>query len=320
MIEATLIHADILKRFALLDERERLAHAYLLVGPEGVGKKETALALAKMLNCTGVKSGQNLYCNACPPCQKINSGNHPDVWTIEAPPNETIKIEEVRNILDQVRLRPFEANKKVFILRRAESLTAEAANALLKTLEEPTASSLLLLTTASPDNVIETVRSRCHAVHFLTAAKDKLAAQLMTYYHVNGLEAKFLAHYVHGSTGRAKELHAAKFFERKNALIDEFILTPDVSAFLKKLSEKEDVRALLDVLLSWTRDAVLFKLGNDREQLIHQDRIRDLERFQGRFTFEELRSLFKKIVESRELFEENLNAKLSLLIVKEMMR
>ena len=140
----------------------RVAHAYLLAGPDGTGKRLVALEMAKALNCTA--SGPH-PCDVCPTCVQIGRGTHPDVHTLSpVAPSETIRIEAVRQLLGRIVLRPFNAAFQVAIIDGAERLTEEAANSLLKALEEPPAHTRFLLTTAKPSVCLPTIVSRCHLV------------------------------------------------------------------------------------------------------------------------------------------------------------
>ena len=106
---------SILQRFAFLKKKERLAHAYLFIGPSDIGKGETALAIAKLVNCEAPEG--EMFCDTCPSCIKINSGNHPDVYMIDNGYGESIKIEMIREILSRNKLRSFMAARKVFIIK-----------------------------------------------------------------------------------------------------------------------------------------------------------------------------------------------------------
>ena len=115
------INNSIVERFSMLNKKERLAHAYLFIGPSNIGKGETALAIAKLINCE--QSGVKAYCDICSACIKINSGNHPDVMIIDHEYGEAIKIEHIRALLNQSKLRPFLAERKVFIINNIENMT-----------------------------------------------------------------------------------------------------------------------------------------------------------------------------------------------------
>ncbi len=143
-------------------EKNHIAHTYLFTGDGDSGKEDLALAFASALNCERKK--YFLSCD-CPPCHKIQSGNHPDVgWLGRDPKVRSIKIEEVRGMMETASLKPYEGQWKVFILVDAERLTADAANAILKTLEEPPAHTLFLLLVKNKAHLLETIQSRSFEV------------------------------------------------------------------------------------------------------------------------------------------------------------
>jgi len=312
----TCYNNDIVQRFARLSGKERLAHAYLFVGPYDIGKGETAVAVAKLVNCEDPQA--NMFCDRCPSCIKIKSGNHPDIVLIDKGYSESIKIEDIRGILDQNRLRPYLARKKVFILRNIENLTPEAANAFLKTLEEPSPDSLLLLTTSVPEKNLDTIRSRCHAIYISSASSGQLTDLLCKEYDIDRNGAHFLAYFAEGCLGTARKLMARKFFEQKNELIDDFILRrPDDASVKSLLADKMRTREWLDVCLSWMRDVFVIKAGVADHRIIHADRQQDLAVFQKRFSFQELAALNQSVVKMRQMFMDNLNIKIPLLIIGE---
>lgn len=140
----------------------RIAHTYLLSGPEGETKTALALGFAKALNCEKEKGDSPLFIECdCPSCGKIERRSHPDVqWLGEDREARSLKIEEIRALLHAASLKPFEGRWKVFILQGAERLTLEAANALLKTLEEPPEHSVFLLLVENKAHLLETIQSR----------------------------------------------------------------------------------------------------------------------------------------------------------------
>jgi len=314
-----LIHEAVLERVNRLIKNERLAHAYLFVGPAEIGKSETALAVAKLINCEDQSEENSEYfCNQCAACQKINHGNHPDIQLTESKIGEPIKIEQIREVLNQARLRPFFAKRKIYILQNIENCTLEAGNALLKTLEEPNSSSLLILTTSVPERIMGTIKSRCHQIPFLPSPQAELASRLKKYYDVDKTSSQFLSYFAEGCLGKALRLKDDNVYVIKNEYIDRFILSDDCDEVIKEvLSEKEKTKEFMDVLLSWIRDCLIVHQGLLDRQVIHADRINDLKKFQKRFKFEELTGLFKDIVEARKMLAENLNLKIPLLIIKE---
>jgi DNA polymerase-3 subunit delta' len=145
-----------------------LPPSLLFAGPAGVGKHLTALAVAQALNCINPTKGSGLRaqgtidaCGVCPACTRIARGVHPDVLFVSPGESGAIKIDQVRDVVDRAQYRPFEGRRRVVIIDEADALVTAAQNALLKTLEEPTPSSVFILVTARPDMLLPTVLSRC---------------------------------------------------------------------------------------------------------------------------------------------------------------
>jgi len=286
-------HDQIVERFKRLAAANRLAHAYLFIGAKYAGKSETALKIAALF------------------CHKI------DTHVLECEFGEKIKIEEIREVLNLVRLRPFSSEKKVIIIKNVEQLTLESSNALLKTLEEPTASSLLILTTSVSEKLLATIKSRCHRFYFPTPSKEVLAQHLKTHYHENDLKAHFLGALADGSFGTARNYLDRKLYEAKNDWITQFIYGNQTDTFIKGiLEEKETTKEFLDVLLGWIRDAILLQSGVGRDQLIHLDRAEDLNRFARQYRFDYLKEIYDTIVQAQKMLTDNLNIKLPLFIIK----
>ncbi len=173
--------------------RNRIPSAYLFAGESGIGKLFTALNLAKALNCLKpvmrcglrVASESKIQdpelrtpnselidaCDECISCKKIDAGTHPD-FVVIAPEKGEIRVGEIRAVQDALSFKPFEGKRKVVIIDEADTMNQAAANAFLKTLEEPPDESLLILIAAHPDMLPETIRSRCSRVNFVPLASD----------------------------------------------------------------------------------------------------------------------------------------------------
>jgi DNA polymerase III subunit delta' len=161
-----------------------VTHAYLFVGPQGSGKKKAAKALACALVC-----GDG-GCGACSACQRIRKGFHPDVRVFEPEGAASYMVEQVRDLIHDVTLSPIDASVKVYIIDRAEALGQQAANALLKTLEEPPPDAVLVLLATSFDAVLPTIASRCQVVRFSQLAPATAIAVLVQRAGVTPAEAR----------------------------------------------------------------------------------------------------------------------------------
>lgn len=317
------LHPSILKRFNQLKNNGRLAHAYLFVGPTAIGKTQTALSVAKMLNCEAslaqAELAQKFFCDRCPSCLKIEHGNHPDIhWVKVLDEEDSIKIEQIRQLITISQLRAFEAKYKVFIIQQAERLTTESANALLKTLEEPAKNSLIILTTSTLEKNLDTIRSRCHYIYFSVLGQAHLAQMLMEKEGLDDSCAHFLSGFSQGSLGEAYRLIETKMFEQKNRWIDEFLKkNADVDGLKTVLADREAIIEFLKLLLSWVRDLRMVKANLADQRLIHQDRLAELKEQSRLYREEELDDLFYQTTKTIELRQENLNIKVPVLLLKE---
>jgi DNA polymerase-3 subunit gamma/tau len=156
---------------------DRVAHAYLFSGPRGTGKTTTARILAKAVNCLDPDPGSR-PCNACVNCVAINSGSSPDVIEIDAASNRGI--DDIRDLRDRVRYAPAQLRSKVYIIDEAHQITGAAANAFLKTLEEPPAHSRFILATTDPEELLPTIVSRCQNFEFRRVSADDMSRRLRT--------------------------------------------------------------------------------------------------------------------------------------------
>ncbi len=267
-----------------------------------------------MVNC---EHKAQAPCGTCASCRKIMAGNHPDIHVMALIDDEnTIKIEQVRQMIQRTVLKAYEAKVKVFIIRGVDMLTREAANSLLKTLEEPPLNTLIILTTTVPEACLDTIRSRCHTIPFFQWPLNRVAEALRE----EGMEkdaAAFLAFYADGCLGRAQRLAKEKILLKKNRWVDNFLLNKNNEDFLKELAnDKETAADALGVLFALVRDAVLLKSGVAAQHLVHQDRVREATALAQR-PLGELTALAGQIVRTQKLMDENLNAKMSLSLLKE---
>ncbi|MCD6288578.1 MAG: DNA polymerase III subunit delta', partial [Candidatus Hydrogenedentes bacterium] len=180
---------------------DRVAHAYLFVGPDGVGKSLAAHEFAKALNCTE-QTGEP--CNICAVCRLIDRRTHPDVVLIEpASANRLIKTETIDQLVDAAGGSPLEAKRKVFIVIGADRMNLSAANKFLKTLEEPPGNCVFILVTSRPSVLPATVMSRCQRIKFARLPQDVIEDILVKKHAIDVGEARVAARLSNGQASRA---------------------------------------------------------------------------------------------------------------------
>ena len=186
----------------------RLPHAFLFVGPEGIGKKSFALKLAQSLLCERVPEANLDPCGACPGCLQVIGGSHPDLLQVGKPEDrQELPIRVIRDLCLDLGLKPARGSRKVAIVDDADDMNDEAANAFLKTLEEPPAGSTLILVGTSAEVQLDTILSRCRVMRFDPLPEAELAAVLLEQGVVETPEAADqLARLAEGSVARARGL------------------------------------------------------------------------------------------------------------------
>jgi DNA polymerase-3 subunit delta' len=244
----------------------RLSHAYLFRGPAGVGKKRAVLAFAAAINCLHPVEGD--ACGACASCLKFASGNHPDFSSI-LPDGAAIKINQVRALKKALGFPPLEARFRVVLLADVHTMRREAANSLLKTLEEPPADTMLILTGDEASTILPTIVSRCQVIPFFALPYEEVAAALQEE-GVPPAEAATLAAVTEGSLGRARLLAAKDLLTFRREIVETLLpLAPDapeaVTAVFtlaeRAAALKENLPELLALLRIWLRDLVLLASG-----------------------------------------------------------
>jgi DNA polymerase-3 subunit delta' len=257
--------------------KNKLGHAYLFRGPDGVGKKRAALALAAYLNCKSPLEDD--ACCSCASCSKYVSGNHPDLIHI-VPDGAAIKIGQVRELKHKLTFPPLEAALRVIILEDIHTMRREAANSLLKTLEEPAPNNLLVLTADQAGDILPTIISRCQIIPFGPLDHEDVARVLM---QENGIErdlALTLASLAEGSLGRAKLLLQEDLLTFRQEVVEQLLLMEsgqaETIAQVFRLSEKaaslkENIYEFLALLRLWYRDLVLVAAGAPDSSAVNKD-------------------------------------------------
>lgn len=313
----------------------RVPGSLLFTGEEGIGKKLFALELAKVLNCRN-RSGAEA-CDECSSCKRIANSTFPPftsaddnkermIWSEHAdvamvrPYKQIIRVKPMRELEREANFRPFEGAARVFIVEDADYMNEQAASALLKTLEEPPATSHLILTTTNPMALLATIRSRCQMIRFAPIPADEIERFLIQRNNPAADDARLLARTSRGSLGRALAADVDDYRDRRESMLTilkSLTLTGDRAQLLRASEElaaakdRSDYEQSLDVLEALIRDAWSLSLGRPADSIINIDRLRDLERIASELRSEKAAAWLTTIEELRGALEVNINRKIA---------
>jgi DNA polymerase-3 subunit delta' len=293
-------------------KEQRMPPAYLFAGPAGVGKRTTAFALAKALNCAAQQADA---CDQCTVCRRIDHHLHPDIHLVE-PQGQVIKIDQIRQLREALTLQAYEGRMKVAILDDAGKLTIEAGNALLKILEEPPPATLFVLICQHLGSLPATVISRGQVLRFGLLAHDRVVTLLLAHGREAG-EAERATCLTGGRPGAALGLDLPITLQRRADALqlltqaragDPAVLLATAEQWAKR---KSDYDALLEMLLSLIRDLAVSQAGGDDALLMHGDIHEPLSLSATAVPSATLWEVFEIVHSTQEVVRHNVNPQLA---------
>lgn len=300
---------EILRRALQL---QRIAHAWLFEGPDGIGKRLMALAFARALLCE-----HGTGCGDCSSCRKIDHNNHPDVYLLGYD-DGSIKIEQIRSLQQQLALSPLEGRYKICLIDGADRMTVGAANALLKTLEEPQPDRLLLLLSDRPDQLLTTVCSRCLRLPFGRLPAEQLGDILARRHDLSEADAAILAASSEGSLKKALGQNRELYLYKRRELIQSLTALsagstiPTFKLAAELANNKETLTDILDIFQSFYRDLLLLKHGHSQKDLVNLDMLEKLDRHSREQTTDSLLNKLETLDATRQHLQRNVNHQLAL--------
>ena len=294
----------------------RLHHAYLFTGPEGVGKRTIALALAMALHCTE-KNGD--FCGRCAECARIKGRNHPDVRVIgRLADKKEISIQQIREMEKEMRFRSFSGGRKMAIVDPASLLNPASQNALLKTLEEPPPDSHLILIAPSAGALLPTLRSRCLRLSFGSLPRHSIAAFLVSEKGMRPDEAELLAALSMGSLGEALGMDGEERLERRRVWSGMLsaLKTGDYRGAMEAAealaASRDEALEFLRWAESWYRDLLVCGLRQDAEGVVNLDTLAELQQQAAEMAVEPILAAATNAFGAARKIQRNLNRRMVL--------
>ncbi|WP_029687690.1 DNA polymerase III subunit delta' [Thermoanaerobacter sp. A7A] len=306
-------HEAVLNIFKNIISKNKISNAYLFVGEEGLGKRFMAEYFAMMINCKGEVEKP---CFRCSSCLKIVDKNHPDVFFIE-PEENSIKVDTIRYITNEINIRPYEASKKIFIIDKADKMTVAAQNAFLKTLEEPPLYGLFILIASQQQELLPTIVSRCNIVRFNKESKNTIKNYLMLEHNISEKDAEVLSHIADGNFAQANKLTDNEYLNFRRETIQEIekILTTkgfeviDEFEFFDK--NKDNIEGILKIMLSYMRDLLVFKATKDVSLIKNIDFLDKIQKIESQLTINRLNNIINRIEQFNLQINSNINYQLA---------
>jgi DNA polymerase III subunit delta' len=315
---------EILKR---LLQQKRLGATFVFSGPEGVGKRQFALTLAKSANCAHANSGTYDSCDECPSCQRIGLGTHSDVVTVR-PDGNFIKVDQARDLARELFFRPREGVQRFFIIDEADRLREEAASALLKTLEEPPLTSTIMLITSRPASLLSTVLSRAQRIPFSALSHSEMETYLTRNFRRPQEESALLARVTEGRIGQATAIDLSVYRKERRELLEliELLAGNEESnasaqprrVRLMKAAEhfgkldRPSFEKMLNLLIRLLRDLLILAANGPESEITNIDERETLARLAHTATLEKVIYWSEKLSDLRENLIVNVNLRIAL--------
>lgn len=308
-------------------KNKKFSHAYIISGEKDSGKKMLAEAFAQAILC---EEEDIDGCGKCQTCHQVINRNHPDIHYVEHEKPKTIGIDDIRTQLNNdIVIKPYSSNYKIYIVDEAELMSEQAQNALLKTIEEPPEYGIIFLLTTSATSFLPTILSRCVLLDLKPINQEIIKKDLMTHHGMPDYQAQVCAAFSQGNFGKAIKLAESEDFkELKNSMVSFVKQAASMGAFeINQIatditsSETVDIADYMDLMTIWFKDVLLYKSTGDKNLVIYQDEIMIIKRLSAEISYEGLENIFQAIETCRKRLKANVNNNLSvelmLMAVKE---
>mgnify|MGYP002737398055 FL=1 len=321
-------HKNIIKYISSAVQADAVSHAYILNGERGSGKRLLANLFAMSLKCQN-RAEDGEACGKCQSCKQVQSGNQPDIIKVTHEKPNTISVDDIRTqVNNDIVIKPYSSKYKIYIIPEADLMSAQAQNALLKTIEEPPEYAVIMLLTENAEALLPTIRSRCVMMK-LRNIKDQLVKKyLMEQMEIPDYKADVCVAFAQGNMGKAIMLATSEYFnEIKEEVvhllrnIDEMNVSELMDAVKKCMTYKMEINDYLDMIAIWYRDVLIYKATKNVDRVVFSDQLRYIKARASKSSYEGIENILDAIEKAKARLKANVNFELTmellLLTIKE---
>ena len=292
----------------------RIVHSYIFTGPAGAGKRTISNYFTKMVLCDGMDKP----CNTCKSCRQLESGNHPDIIRVTSQ-TKTIGVEPIRELRADIGIKPFQGKWKIYIIEKGDTMTPQAQNAFLKTLEEPPQHAIIIILADNLAGLLPTIISRCQIIRIPLLSAQNIAEIIESQAQVPRERALVFAKLAQGLPGNGLELASSQEYqEMRNEsleILEELAKSSMVQAmgYVDYFLERRDkATEILDMIELWLRDILVLKQGSSRDIIINMDKIPPMESLAKAFTIRDIQCIIENIEDSKRMLRSHANFQLTI--------
>ena len=305
-------HEQIMEHLKTAIEMGKVSHAYILNGPDLSGKMMIAEAFARALLC---EKQDPDGCGECRSCRQSDDRNNPDIIYVKHDKPNTISVDDIRTQLNNdIVIKPYSNQYKIYIVDEAEKMNQQAQNALLKTIEEPPAYAVIMLLTTNADSFLQTIRSRCITLNLKSVKNDVIKSYLMTEKKIPDYQADVCAAFAQGVVGKAIKLASSDDFnELKESALSLIKRLDDIDLYemgeaIKQISDyKLQVQDYFDLITVWYRDVLYMKATNDVNGLIFKDEVYDIKKQASKHSYHGIETIIEALDKAKLRINANVN-------------
>ena len=305
-------HEQIIEHLKTAIEMGKVSHAYILNGPDLSGKMMIAEAFARALLC---EKQDPDGCGECRSCRQSDDRNNPDIIYVKHDKPNTISVDDIRTQLNNdIVIKPYSNQYKIYIVDEAEKMNQQAQNALLKTIEEPPAYAVIMLLTTNADSFLQTIRSRCITLNLKSVKNDVIKSYLMTEKKIPDYQADLCAAFAQGVVGKAIKLASSDDFnELKESALSLIKRLDDIDLYemgeaIKQISDyKLQVQDYFDLITVWYRDVLYMKATNDVNGLIFKDEVYDIKKQASKHSYHGIETIIEALDKAKLRINANVN-------------